>query len=112
MGQMIVRLKNGGYWDPMILRFVWWVLDGEPIMETMEGVVLDYSIPSIEQVGFAASLFKNCTFKYENDAFKRVMEWSNSMKLKSMFHREKQENSRELYSSVVSDFKVEFNFTT
>lgn len=90
MGQMIVRLKNGGYWDPMIPRFVWWVLDGEPIMETTQRIVLDDCIPSIEQVTFAASFFTNCTFKYENDAFKRILDWSNSMKLKSMFYSEKQ----------------------
>jgi hypothetical protein len=54
-------------------------------MELLSEPVLDCSIPSIEQLAFAASFIKNCCFKYEPDALRRVIEWSNSIKLKSTF---------------------------
>ncbi len=85
MGGVIVRLKGGGSFDPIIGRFTWWVLDGPPIMELLSEPVLDCSIPSIEQLAFAASFIKNCCFKYEPDALRRVIEWSNSIKLKITF---------------------------
>jgi hypothetical protein len=47
--------------------------------------VLDSSIPSIEQLALASSFINNCTFKYENEALSRVVEWGNSMRQKSMF---------------------------
>lgn len=85
MGQIVVKQKNGSYWDAMIPRFVWWVLDGPPIVEGLSRIVLDSSTPSIEQVAFACSLIKNCTFRYDDEALKRVVDWSNKMREKGIF---------------------------
>lgn len=83
MGAIVTRLKAGGSWDPMIGRFTWWVLDGPPIMEPSVAPVLDPSLPSIEQFGFACSLFRNCIFLYDDDALKTVIDWGNSMRQRS-----------------------------
>lgn len=83
MGAIVTRLKAGGSWDPMIGRFTWWVLDGPPIMEPLLPPVLESSLPSIEQFGYACSLFRNCTFIYDDDALKKVINWGNTMRQKS-----------------------------
>lgn len=84
MGTIVSRLKSGGIWDAMVGRFAWWVLDGPPIMEQLVGPILDRAVPSIEQLTFAASFVRNCTFHYEEQALARVIEWGNSMRLKSI----------------------------
>ena len=84
MGTIVSRLKGGGLWDPMIGRFSWWVLDGPPIMELLEEPVLDKSIPSIEHFCMVVSLVRNSIFKYDQEALAKVVEWGNSMRLKSM----------------------------
>ncbi len=61
------------------------MLNGPPIMKLLIEPVLDSSIPSIEQLALASSFINNCTFKYENEALSRVVEWGNSMRQKSMF---------------------------
>jgi hypothetical protein len=84
MGVVVSKLKAGGSWDPIISRFSWWVLDGPPLMESLTEPILECTIPSIEQVSFASALIKNCRFKYDSDALRQIVEWSNSMKVKSM----------------------------
>jgi len=83
VGMVVSQMKAGGSWDPIIGRFSWWVLDGPPIMESLTETTLESSIPSIEQLVLACSVFNNCIFKYESNALRRVVEWSNDMKLKS-----------------------------
>ncbi|CAF2119304.1 unnamed protein product [Rotaria magnacalcarata] len=87
MGTVVSRLKSGGSWDPMIGRFSWWVLDGPPMMEQLIEPVINRLIPSIEQLSFACSLIRNCTFKYDNGALSRVVMWGNSIRQKSYEHR-------------------------
>jgi hypothetical protein len=86
MATIVCRLKTGGSWDPIIGRFCWWVLDSPPILEPVEEPILDRSIPSIEQFAFVCSMINNCIFKYESNAWLRVVEWGNSMRQKSMSH--------------------------
>ena len=84
MGTIVSRLTSGGTWDAIVGRFAWWVLDGPPIVEQLVEPILDRAVPSIEQLTFAASFVRNCTFYYEEDALARVTEWGNSMRLKSI----------------------------
>ena len=84
MATIVSRLKGGGSWDALVGRFSWWVLDGPPIMEGLVEPVLDRSMPSIEQLAFAASFIRNCVFRYNEDALKRVVQWGNMIRLKSM----------------------------
>jgi hypothetical protein len=83
VGMTVSRMKAGGSLDPIIGRFSWWVLDGPPIMESLTEITLEPSIPSIEQLVLACTVFNNCVFKYESNALHRVIEWSNDMKMKS-----------------------------
>ena len=83
MATIVSRLKGGGSWDALVGLFSWWVLDGPPIMEELVEPVLDRSMPSIEQFTFAASFIRNCVFRYNEDALKRVVEWGNMIRLKS-----------------------------
>lgn len=84
MATIVSRLKGGCSWDALVGRFSWWVLDGPPIMEGLVEPVLDRSVPSIEQLAFAASFIRNCVFRYKEDALQRVVEWGNMIRLKSM----------------------------
>ena len=84
MAAIVSRSKAGGTWDAIVGRFAWWVLDGPPIMEQLVGPILDRAVPSIEQLTFTGSLIRNCTFQYEEVALTRVIEWGNTMRLKSI----------------------------
>lgn len=80
---VVARLKAGGSWDALVGRFSWWALDGPPILEQLVKPVLVRTTPSIEQLSLAASCFRNCCFRYDDEALPRIIEWGNMMKLKS-----------------------------
>jgi hypothetical protein len=84
MAAIVSRSKAGGTWDAIVGRFAWWVLDGPPIMEQLVGPILDRAVPSIEQLTFTGSLIRNYTFQYEEVALTRVIEWGNTIRLKSI----------------------------
>ena len=90
LGVVVARLKAGGAWDALVGRFSWWPLDGPPIMEQLIEPVLVRTIPSIEQLSLAASLIRNCSFRYDDQALARVVEWGNCMCLKSEIYIRRQ----------------------
>ena len=83
MGVIVARLKAGGSWDALVGRFSWWTLDGPPIIEQLVEPVLNRSIPSIKQLALAASFVRDCSFRYNDEALARIVEWGNSLLLKS-----------------------------
>jgi hypothetical protein len=83
MGVIVARLKSGAAWDALVGRFSWWALDGPPIMEQLVEPELDRTIASMEQLALAASFIRNCSFRYDDDALARVVEWGNAVRLKS-----------------------------
>ena len=78
----VKRLKGGGGWDALVGRFSWWALDGPPIMEELIEPVMMRTVPSIEQLSLAVSFIRNCSFRYDDQALARVVEWGNCMRLK------------------------------
>jgi hypothetical protein len=45
--------------------------------------VLERTTPSVEQLSLAASCFRNCSFRYDNQALVQVVEWGNMIRLRS-----------------------------
>ena len=83
LGVTVTRLKAGCGCGALLCHFSWWALDRPPIMEESMEPELVRIMSSIQQLPLAASFIRNCSFRYDDQALARVVEWGNCTRLKS-----------------------------
>ena len=81
---MIIRMKSGAAFDPALGRFIFWVLDGPVIPDTLEQREIDtHMYASLDQFVVILSFIENATFTFQHDAITEIIDWGNDCKYKS-----------------------------